>query len=714
MKPTFTLTLTATPDPTAYQISAASPAGSARSTAPVVLPPADIAAARAIFSRDRPDLTRPLIDDFARRFGAQVFNALIASQPDIRRLYDLTLERAAGTGMNILIIDDTADNRPRIPFELLRDPDRDFLALSRTTPILRGRTGLTPRPPARVDAPLRALVVIASPVGLAALDTDDEWNRLNEATRTLQQARLLTLTRLPQASSIAVQRILREQEFQIVHFIGHSDYDAASGQGLIVLESEDGSRSPQVISAEQIGRELGEESGIRLVILNTCRSGQPAETDALRGIATNLITRGIPAVVAMQFPISDTAARNFAEEFYRALAAFLPIDEAVSEGRRAIVNRGSGLNAAEWMTPIVYLRAASARLFEPVARPVEYPVNTPPTVSATVPPPAPHPASAAPVNPLRWLLIAGGGIAALLIVVIGFFAVRGVLVPIATPTPAPVTVTPTTGLPNLRTTGILVSPRRPAPGELFRVRVTIVNDGTADSGPFSYTWDSSITDPVQLNSFIGDVPNIPPGGGHSISIPFIYGWWDVYDTQIVVDARSQVTETDELDNRRPFSIDVATDEPFILDFTTLPDAPVIDLPTLLTAESFARWNLRLAAVDAANVPCTAQIIELGSVVALAAAPPCSRPTLALDITRASVGGADLEIAGDGTAEVAFFTNTTDAAPVFNLAARPLTADPQSFAAGSAADPTAPLVIRRIVVRGSGNMAITRLLLLPPG
>ncbi|MCS7070946.1 MAG: CHAT domain-containing protein, partial [Anaerolinea sp.] len=375
MKLTFALTLTPLPinDPALaeYTVTAESPVGRAQAQIKLPFTEAEIADILALLSRSSPKLTRAELEAAMRDFGGRLFRALIGDPSAMRRLYDLTLERAGIAGIRLLITLAVQPGRPdpllRIPFELLHDPERDFLALSRATPVVRGRFGIAPRPPADVTPPLRVLVVIASPEGLSPLDVEAEWSNLNMATRSLQSAGLLTLVRLEGASAIAVQRRFRAEDFHVIHFIGHSDYDPSQDQGVLILEREDGTRRPQLVTAEQIGRELGEETGIRLVVLNTCRSGQPAESDALRGLATNLALRGIPAVVAMQFPISDSAARSFSEEFYRALADFMPIDEAVSEGRRAIVNRGIGLVAAEWVTPVLYLRTDSAALFRPSA-----------------------------------------------------------------------------------------------------------------------------------------------------------------------------------------------------------------------------------------------------------------------------------------------------------------------------------------------------------
>ncbi|HVF13421.1 MAG TPA: CHAT domain-containing protein, partial [Acidimicrobiales bacterium] len=89
------------------------------------------------------------------------------------------------------------------------------------------------------------------------------------------------------------------------------------------------------------------------------------------GVATALLQRGIPAVVAMQFSIGDRRAAAFAGATYRALVGGLTIDEAVAVGRTATrtTARGEQPDARDWAVPVLYLRAGDARLFEPVTEP---------------------------------------------------------------------------------------------------------------------------------------------------------------------------------------------------------------------------------------------------------------------------------------------------------------------------------------------------------
>lgn len=76
---------------------------------------------------------------------------------------------------------------------------------------------------------------------------------------------------------------------------------------------------------------------------------------------TLLRTGNLPAVVAMQFEITDSAAIDFAKGFYGAIANGRPVDAAVGQGRQAIFMQN---NDIEWSTPVLYLRAVDGVIFQ--------------------------------------------------------------------------------------------------------------------------------------------------------------------------------------------------------------------------------------------------------------------------------------------------------------------------------------------------------------
>jgi hypothetical protein len=643
-----------------YRVTVQSPIGQASADLNPPFTPDELEAPMAIFNRTR-RVSPQLEQQIAIQFGSRLFDFLIRGSSDINAAYLTSLDRAGTDGLRLRLSVDRAGDLRLLPWEFLRDPARDFVALSRTTPIVRYAQGLSVRPPAPVTLPLRVLVVISSPEDHAKLDVEGEWTRLQEATAELRDNKLLEIERLEKATLIALQRRLRREVFHVVHYVGHSDYDDAEGQGYLVFEHETDPTKSQIVSGAALGRELGEESTIRLIVLNSCQSGHPSERDWLAGITSNLVARGLPAVVAMQFAITDGSAKVFSEEFYRAIAELLPIDTAVSEARRAIANRR---NNVEWATPVLYMRSDDGALFE------QKPAST---NGVTSPDPSPDRTRVQPttISPLI------GIIAALVVLVIaGLLLLRPNDPPPITPTPEPPTpTTPPELRPDLRIGTVRVAPSRPGPGQIFRVSVAITNAGGVDSGPFNWTWDASLTPPVQQNSQVGRVENIPPGSTRNISFPFSYGWWGVYSSQLVADIDSEIEEADERNNRLPFDIEIAN-LPFDIDFTLLPNNEVTVPPVRFISggDEFDPWNL-VVAVNPLDRPQCAEvpllITDLNGDIVLRLdtegfPPECADLPISIVITRRVISNAVVEVVGAqaGQASMTLYGDSAGTNPLF--------------------------------------------------
>jgi hypothetical protein len=111
---------------------------------------------------------------------------------------------------------------------------------------------------------------------------------------------------------------------------------------------------------------LSKASSIRLVFLNACDTAKNRKVDErhpFAGVAPAIVSAGIPAVVAMQKPISDPGAIAFADTFYTRLAEGAPVDFAVNEGRLEMFNQEPG--TFEWATPVLSMQAPDGVLFAP-------------------------------------------------------------------------------------------------------------------------------------------------------------------------------------------------------------------------------------------------------------------------------------------------------------------------------------------------------------
>jgi hypothetical protein len=226
-----------------------------------------------------------------------------------------------------------------------------------------------PRPviPLRRPSVLLILVVISAPAGLPALDVARERQEVLEAWGRRPEVEVEVLER-PRAG--ALREALLRRPYNILHFIGHGTLDAQTGEGFLVLEDEDGAADP--ISGEALVTFLKDLTSLRLVFLNACETARAAREEGLdpfAGVATALVMAGLPAVVAMQRPISDSASIAFSRAVHLRLAAGEPLDTAVTEGRQAIF--ASHPAAIEWAIPVLFTRVGDGFIFYPRERRAE-------------------------------------------------------------------------------------------------------------------------------------------------------------------------------------------------------------------------------------------------------------------------------------------------------------------------------------------------------
>jgi CHAT domain len=291
-----------------------------------------------------------------RQLGATLFDALFHDDVLDRLRRSLSRTEARGRGLRIRLRFSDAHELWNMPWELLYDTEeRRFLCQFDTTPVVRYVDMAQPVEPLTVSGPIRMLVMISSPTDYPPLDVDKEWAQLSEALHPLEAAGGLLVQRLPSASLEDLRRTMMFGEFHVFHYIGHGGLDQHTGDGLLVLTGPDG-RSRLATGAELYV--MLANSPVRLAVLNSCQGARIGAADPYAGAAASLVHQGIPAVVAMQFEISDDAAIAFSRTLYEAIAYGWPVDTAVAEARRAIL----AASRAEWATPVLYLRAADGVL----------------------------------------------------------------------------------------------------------------------------------------------------------------------------------------------------------------------------------------------------------------------------------------------------------------------------------------------------------------
>ncbi len=303
-----------------------------------------------------------------QEFGQRLFEALFTG--DIRSCYDVSLREASredDRGLRVKLRIQSPD-LAALPWEFLYDARQgEYVCLSRQTPIVRYLELPQSAAPLQVKPPLKILGMIASPSDQAPLDIQRERGRVAEALKGLVAEGLVELTWLEGQTWRDLQRAMRGGPWHVFHFIGHGGVDPNAGEGLLALADDEG--RTHLMTATQMSHLLADHRSLRLALLNACEGAQGNERDLFSSTAAILARRGIPAVLAMQYAITDRAAIECTRSFYEALADSMPVDAAVSEARKSISLEIS--NTLEWATPVLYMRSSDGALFavEPKTKP---------------------------------------------------------------------------------------------------------------------------------------------------------------------------------------------------------------------------------------------------------------------------------------------------------------------------------------------------------
>jgi CHASE2 domain-containing sensor protein len=304
-------------------------------------------------------LYRGLVGDGA--VGAQLGRCIGGTQGD------------EDAGVRVRLNLDQAPSLAAIPWEFLFLPaDERFLAASTRTPLVRHLHSRVPNLGLEVRLPVRVLAVLPENAaqGETPLDLAREKAVLRRALQPLVHAdaadvrfldRRVTRARLRSALQGGLAE-LGEDPFQIVCFAGHGSHDEAGGACLF-LDAEGG--GADAVDDRWLAELFEEGGGVKLVVLNACQGATVSALRPFAGLAPRLVKAGVPAVVAMQYPVRDDEALTFAETFYQALfrgPSRGRVEVALGQARRAL--RQDFPVSRAWGAPVLYARS-SGYLFTP-------------------------------------------------------------------------------------------------------------------------------------------------------------------------------------------------------------------------------------------------------------------------------------------------------------------------------------------------------------
>ena len=291
--------------------------------------------------------------ELLKALGNELYQALFPNQINARFHATMAGAQANQDNVRLRLVFESPE-LASLPWEFLYDKETNtFLGNNIQTVLSRYiDIPLKPREIKTATLPLKILLVISSPSNLANLDTSSEENLIREALAQQIKAGEIELDVLREASIRNINQKLDEKSYNIFHFIGHGVFE--NNKGSIALIDNLG--KSKLVDDESFANFFLGNNNISLVVLNSCQGAKISSHQVMTGTAPNLVRRGIPAVVAMQYNILDSSAKLFASEFYRKLALGLPVDAAIQKTRNAI-SMEIGLDKRDFATPVLYMRA---------------------------------------------------------------------------------------------------------------------------------------------------------------------------------------------------------------------------------------------------------------------------------------------------------------------------------------------------------------------
>jgi tetratricopeptide (TPR) repeat protein len=321
-----------------------------------------------------------------RNFGREIFRSIFVNNSSINEIY----WRSKGISRDLRIkLRIESQELAGLPWEYLYEEREMPGYVSLRHPVVRYLETMGPAGRMGVKGPLRILGMISDPATdvWPKLDVVKERDRIDKGIDSLQREGRVDFQWVSGGTGKDLMNKLLEGEWHVFHFIGHGGVEAPiSGEdgtavsfdesGFIVMVDESG-KPVKKFASDLATMLLGARRSLRLVVLNCCESAKINVGERFGNPAIGLMRSGwLPAVVAMQFPITDGAAIRMSEGFYKALANNQPVDGAVTVARQFIQEQ----SRVEWGIPVLYMRSVDGKIFD-----VDNPVSARPGAGSNGP-----------------------------------------------------------------------------------------------------------------------------------------------------------------------------------------------------------------------------------------------------------------------------------------------------------------------------------------
>jgi len=280
-----------------------------------------------------------------QNFGKGLYNALFTGE--IKGSFDALNH---DTRLKLIFAKDDHELL-KIPWELLFDGTSFLVSMPKIT-FLRSIADIPKPVKDLISGKIKILAIVSSPLNLTnreRLNIEQEKMQILQALDRAVASGKVEIEFEDEATLTNIQARLDEMKPHIIHYTGHGSYE--DGVGYLILEDDDGRARP--VDNNTVATLFSGYPSIRLIFLSGCQTAKTSGREAFTDVTTPLIKGGVPAVISMQYSVSDKTAIDLAVKFYGDICNGEPIDTALTNARRQIL-LNEGAHHVDFATPVLY------------------------------------------------------------------------------------------------------------------------------------------------------------------------------------------------------------------------------------------------------------------------------------------------------------------------------------------------------------------------
>ena len=252
-----------------------------------------------------------------------------------------------------------------LPWEIMQEEaGKPAISLGQQVLFSRTTSDVEPLPPQRSEQALNILLVLgedAAPKSGSSgqLKLKQEALTLTEVLENASQVALTQENFVPPVPS-RVETLVQPTPAELIKALETGNYNILFYGGHGVPAPDGGSVflcPNQTLNGTELAQVLV-RCRVKLAVFNACWGAQPEQDNhqaiPRSSLAEVLIHHGVPAVLGMRDSIADDEALSFIQTFAQALAARMPVDQAVAVARQQLLTLYK-FNQPAWTLPVLYM-----------------------------------------------------------------------------------------------------------------------------------------------------------------------------------------------------------------------------------------------------------------------------------------------------------------------------------------------------------------------